>query len=56
MKKIIINATTNAIEFIETEELKKNDFVKNTIEPTPEERIADMEAEIARLKSELNVQ
>lgn len=25
-------------------------------EPTPEQRIADMEAEIARLKSELNVQ
>lgn len=25
-------------------------------EPTPEERIAEMEAEIARLKSELNVQ
>lgn len=56
MKVLMTDNLTGITEEIEVNESTQLPEPTNLQEPTLKQRIAEMEAEIARLKSELNVQ
>ncbi len=55
MKVLVTNNLTGITEEIEIECSTQLSDLTPIVEPTPEQRIADMEAEIVKLKAELNV-